>query len=291
MIHTSKQLKDKVRNISKGDNYVAKTLIRNYMMERLLERISLSEYRDHFILKGGMLIASFIGVDMRATMDIDTTVKALPVNENDVQKVVSRICEIPLDDGVRFRISSVTRILEDFEYPGIRMRMEAVLDRMKQVIKLDISTNDVITPGAIEYEYKLLFEDRVISLLTYNRETLLAEKVQTILTRGIASTRLRDYYDVYSIMKMQTDEVDKALLREAFNATCRKRESILSKEEMTETLIQIKDDAGMAQMWERFREKNYYVGDLDWESVLSVVLRVISTYIIEESGVSNSQVA
>lgn len=291
MIHTSKQLKDKVRNISKGDNYVAKTLIRNYMMERLLERISLSEYRDHFILKGGMLIASFIGVDMRATMDIDTTVKALPVNENDVQKVVSHICEIPLDDGVRFRISSVTRILEDFEYPGIRMRMEAVLDRMKQVIKLDISTDDVITPGAIEYEYKLLFEDRVISLLTYNRETLLAEKVQTILTRGIASTRLRDYYDVYSIMKMQTDEVDKALLREAFNATCRKRESILSKEEMTETLIQIKDDAGMAQMWERFREKNYYVGDLDWESVLSVVLRVISTYIIEESGVSNSQVA
>lgn len=186
MIHTSKQLKDKVRNISKGDNNVAKALIRTFMMERFLERVSLSKYKDNFILKGGMLVASLIGVDMRATMDIDTTVKALPLNEVDAERIISEICAIPLEDGVTFRVISVTNIMTDFEYPGIRMMLEATLDRMRQSIKLDISTDDVITPAAIEYEYKLMFEERTISLLTYNTETLLAEKLQTIFARGFS---------------------------------------------------------------------------------------------------------
>ncbi len=165
MIHTSKQLKDKVRNLSNGDNNIAKALIRNFMMERFLERVSLSEYRNNFILKGGMLVASIVGVDMRATMDIDTTVKALPLNESDTRRIISEICSIPVEDGVVFNITSVTSIMTDFEYPGIRIMMEATLDRMRQTIKLDISTDDVITPSAVEYEYKLMFEDRTLSLL------------------------------------------------------------------------------------------------------------------------------
>lgn len=127
MIRTSKQLKDKVRNVSKGDNDIAKVLIRTFMMERFLERVSLSKYRKNFILKGGMLVASMVGVDMRATMDIDTTVKALPLNEVDAEKIVSEICEIEIDDGVCFRITSVKTIMEDFEYPGIRMMLEATI--------------------------------------------------------------------------------------------------------------------------------------------------------------------
>ena len=165
MIHTSKQLKDKVRNISKGDNEVAKTLIRIFMMERFLERVSLSKYKNNFILKGGMLVASIVGVDMRATMDIDTTVKALPLNEVDAERIVTEICEIPLGDGVNFKITSVTNIMTDFEYPGIRMMLETTLERMRQPIKLDISTDDVITPAAVEYKYKLMFEDRTISII------------------------------------------------------------------------------------------------------------------------------
>lgn len=230
MIHTSKQLKDKVRNISKGDNDVAKALIRTFMMERFLERVSLSKYRNNFILKGGMLVASIVGVDMRATMDIDTTVKALPLNENDAERIISEICAIPLEDGVTFSITSVTNIMTDFEYPGIRMMLEATLDRMRQSIKLDISTDDVITPSAVEYDYKLMFEDRTISLLTYNTETLLAEKVQTIFARGIANTRMRDFYDVYSIVKMNVEKIDKDVLISAFHATCEKRETVFMRQ-------------------------------------------------------------
>jgi len=280
MIHTSKQLKDKVRNISKGDNDVAKALIRTFMMERFLERVSLSKYRNNFILKGGMLVASIVGVDMRATMDIDTTVKALPLNENDAERIISEICAIPLEDGVTFSITSVTNIMTDFEYPGIRMMLEATLDRMRQSIKLDISTDDVITPSAVEYEYKLMFEDRTISLLTYNTETLLAEKVQTIFARGIANTRMRDFYDVYGIVKMNAEKIDKDVLISAFHATCKKRETVFIKDEMTDTLSKIKENEAMAQMWEQFRKKNFFVGDLQWDEVICDVLKTIDEYIL-----------
>ena len=280
MIHTSKQLKDKVRNVSKGDNDIAKVLIRTFMMERFLERVSLSKYRNNIVLKGGMLVASMVGVDMRATMDIDTTVKALPLNEIDAEKIVSEICEIKVDDGIQFRITSVTTIMEDFEYPGIRMMLEATLDRMRQPIKLDISTDDVITPTAIEYEYKLMFEDRTISLLSYNTETLLAEKMQTILARGIANTRMRDFYDVYGIIKMNEDKIDKEILLEEFRATCEKRETVFSREEITSTLNKINDNEAMAQMWEQFKKKNFFVGVLSWEEVLAGVISKIEQYII-----------
>lgn len=276
MIHTSKQLKDKVRNISKGDNDIAKVLIRNFVMERFLERVSVSDYRNHFILKGGLLVASIIGIDMRATMDIDTTVKSLPLNVDDAQRIVSEICAIPLKDDVTFRITSVSDIMTDFEYPGVRIMLEAALERMKQVIKIDISTDDVITPSAVEYEYKLMFEDRTIPLLTYNVETLLAEKIQTILARGIANTRLRDYYDVYEVMKICAARVDKAILSQAFSATCKKRETLFSKEEISETLTMIEKDAGMAGMWEQFRKRNYYVCGLEWNEVLNGVLDAVA---------------
>lgn len=140
MISSSRQLKDKVRNISDGNSNKATTLIRNFMMERFLERVSISSYRDNFILKGGMLVASIVGVDMRATMDIDTTVKALPLNEADVQRIIEEICNIPLEDNVSFQIKSTRTIMEEFDYPGIRVMLEATLDRMRQPIKIDISS-------------------------------------------------------------------------------------------------------------------------------------------------------
>lgn len=279
MIHTAKQLKDKVRNISNGDNEVAKALIRIFIMERFLERVSLSKYKNNFILKGGMLVASIVGVDMRATMDIDTTVKALPLNETDAERIITEISEIQVDDGVSFRITSITNVMTDFEYPGIRMTIEATLERMRQPIKLDISTDDVITPAALEYEYKLMFEDRTISLLSYNIETLLAEKMQTIVARGIANTRMRDFYDVCGIGKMNADKIDFSILLEAFQATCRKRETVFSKEEIADTLSKIQSDETLAQMWEQFRKKNFFVGDLQWEDVLREVLHIMGKLI------------
>ena len=169
MIHTAKQLKDKVKNMSGGNSEVAQALIRTYFMERFLERVSVSEYRNNFILKGGMLVASIVGVDMRATMDIDTTVKALPLNEKDARAIIERIGELQLEDGVKFKITSVKEIMEEFDYPGIRMMIEANLERMRQPFKIDISTDDAITPGAVEYKYKLVSHIILICLMFFGR--------------------------------------------------------------------------------------------------------------------------
>ena len=224
-----------------------------------------------------MLVASMVGVDMRATMDIDTTVKALPLNEQDAGRIIREICEISVEDGVTFEITSVKHIMEDFDYPGIRMMLEAKLERTRQSIKIDISTDDAITPSAVEYEYKLMFEDRTISLLTYNLETLLAEKLQTILARGLANTRLRDFYDVYELMSKYGEAIDPSTMRQAFVATCRKRETGFEQEEVEEILTAIQQDEGLADMWIRYKEKNYYVEDLAWEDTLAKVAGAIES--------------
>lgn len=289
MIHTSKQLKDKVRNISLSDNNVARTLIRNFIMERFLERISLSSYNDNFILKGGMLVASMIGVDMRATMDIDTTVRAIPLNEEDTKRIITEICCLPVEDGVNFCISSVKTIMEEFDYPGIRIMLEATLDKMRQVIKIDISTDDVITPGAIEYEYKLMFEDRTIPLLTYNTETLLSEKIQTILARGTANTRLRDFYDVYTIMKIYENKIDEHTLLKAFHATCKKRETVFTKSEIEEIMQLLGSDWHMETSWKQFTGKNYFTGDLEWKEVMTYIDAVIKRFISDKTFMKNEQ--
>ena len=275
MIRTAKQLKDKVRNLSGGDNERAKMLIRCFMMERFLERLALSKYRENFILKGGMLVSSMVGVDMRSTMDIDTTVKALPLNERDAERIIREICEIPTEDGISFEIISVKRIMEDFDYPGIRMMLEARLERMRQSVKIDISTDDAITPSAAEYAYKLMFEDRTISLAAYNTETLLAEKIQTILTRGTANTRLRDFYDVYELTEKYGKDIDAPIMRQAFAATCKKRETPYEREEAEKILSAVRADEEMAAMWKRYSEKNYYVQDLTWERAAESVAEAL----------------
>lgn len=181
MIRTAMQLKAKIRNMSGGDSNKAQTLLRNYMMERFLERCAVSKYKKHFVLKGGMFIASYVGLETRATMDIDTTVQALPVTLESAKKVIQEIIDVPLGDGVIFEITSSKEIMEEHEYAGLRFVLDGYFDRIKQAIKIDISTGDAITPAAVEYSYPLMFEKRSISILYYNLETLLSEKMETIL--------------------------------------------------------------------------------------------------------------
>ncbi|MGF6989687.1 hypothetical protein M2150_000930 [Lachnospiraceae bacterium PM6-15] len=168
MIKTSTQLKAKVRNLSGSDSFKAQTLIRNFIMERFLERISLSSYRNNFILKGGMLVSAIVGLDMRATMDVDTTVRSMTLSIDSVKEIVEEIITIDAGDGVEFKITKITNIMEEFDYPGIRIALEASLDRLRQVIRLDVSTADIITPAAIEFSYKLMYEERSILLYAYN---------------------------------------------------------------------------------------------------------------------------
>ncbi len=275
MIHTSKQLKDKVRNISHGDNQTAQMLIRNFIMERFLERVSISTYRNNFILKGGMLVASLVGIDTRATMDIDSTLKALPLNEEDAVRIVNEIIRIHVEDGISFEIVKAAEIMDDFEYPGVRLVLEARLDRMKQRIKIDLSTDDVITPSAIRYSYRLMFEDRSIELMTYTPETLLAEKIQTILARGITTTRMRDYYDVYEIVVGNKVSIDKEVLAEAFTATCMKRKTIFGSEQIEKIVNEISTDEGLSNLWDLYKNDNFYVGDIKW----TVVCEAVCAYI------------
>ena len=275
MIHTSKQLKDKVRNVSHGDNQTAQMLIRNFIMERFLERVSLSRYRNNFILKGGMLVASLVGIDTRATMDIDSTLKALPLNEEDALRIVNEIIRIHVEDGISFAVVKAAEIMADFEYPGVRLVLEARLDRLKQRIKIDLSTDDVITPAAIRYSYRLMFEERSIELMTYTPETLLAEKIQTILARGITTTRMRDYYDVYEIVVGNKVSIDKEVLAEAFTATCMKRKTIFGSEQIEKIVNEISADEGLLNLWDLYKNDNFYVGDIKW----TVVCEAVCAYI------------
>ena len=219
MIKTARQLKDLIRNLSKDKSADAQILMRNYMMERFLERISLSEYRDKFILKGGMLVAAMVGLDARSTMDIDATVKGATVGIEDVENMIASIISVPVDDGVGFRVKRISEIMDEAEYPGIRVSMETEFDRVITPLKIDISTGDVIARGVIEFNYDLLLEDRSISLWSYNLETILAEKLQTVLARGILNTRMRDFYDIRMLLDTYEDKVNKAVLKDAFAAT------------------------------------------------------------------------
>ena len=243
MISTATQLKAKVRNLSGGDSKKAQTLIRNYIMERFLERIALSQYRNNFILKGGMLVAAVVGLDTRATMDIDTTVKSLNLTKDNAVRIVEDIISIDIDDGVRFQITKVTDIMEEHDYPGIRFMLETTLDKMRQTIKIDISTGDIITPRAVEYSYRLMFENRAISLWTYNLETLLAEKLETIMARGTANTRMRDFYDIYVISNRET--YDREILKKAFAATSTKRNTTNQIPDFRTILSTVDTDDGM----------------------------------------------
>ena len=271
MIKTSRQLKDKVKNLSGSDSRKAQIYLRNYFMERFLERVSLSNYNDKFVLKGGMLVASLVGLQMRATMDIDTTIRNITVNITEAEKIVSDIIAVKIGDNVAFSISSFGEIMEEHDYPGIRFMLEAKLDTIKQPIKIDISTGDVITPAAVSYSYQLMFEDRSIPIYTYNVETLLAEKLETMMARGIANTRLRDFYDVCTIMDSSKDKIDMDNLRRAFIATSEKRNTSGMIDDINSIMTDIRNNVEMAKLWNSYRSKNFYVGELIWSEVLDVI--------------------
>ena len=273
MIKSSIGLKAKVRNVSKGNSGVAQALIRIFFMERFLERISLSKYKNKFVIKGGMLVSSLIGVNLRTTMDIDTTVEAISLEKDELKKIIMEICEIPLDDHVSFKIIYMETIMDEFDYQGIRIHMEALLENLKQPIKIDVSTDDAITPGAIEYKYSLLFEERSILLNTYNIETLMAEKSQTIISRGLANTRMRDFYDLYEIIQKLNFSWD--IYRQAFFSTCTKRKTSFSKERVEAELINISSSMKMKEMWNKFKSKNYYVDDIEYSIILKNIYDTI----------------
>ena len=269
MIHSSKQLKDLIRNLSKEVGIEAHVLIRKYMMERFLERVSSSKYNGSFILKGGMLVAAFVGVEARATMDIDTTIKGIPVTIVDMERTITEISNIDLDDNVKFRIKKVSEIMDEAEYSGIRFSMDAVLDGAVIPLKIDISTGDVITPREIAYSYKLMFEDRTIPIMTYPIETVLAEKLETVISRSITNTRMRDFYDIHILLKSQNINAD--ILALALERTAKKRGNFKLLENAESVLKIVKSDEDMKRLWNIYQKKFKYAGEYTWDEVIHSV--------------------
>ena len=261
-------VKAKIKNKAGGSSDKSQIMLRIYLMERLLERVSLSRYRDNFVLKGGLLVSSLVGVDMRSTMDIDTTVKSLPLNKSAIQKILEEIMAIGLEDGVLFRITKVQDIREGHEYEGVRFMIDCTMDKLKQTIKMDISTGDEITPKAIAHELPLIIEDRTIELWAYNLETLLTEKLETIMVRAEANTRMRDFYDIHVLLEQDAVTIDRDTMKAAFYATCNKRGSIELIGTIDDVINKIADDETMRQLWNNYRKTNYYVGALEWEEVI-----------------------
>lgn len=271
MIHTSRQLKALVRNLSKGDSMQAQILIRNYIMERFLERLSLSPYQGNFILKGGILVSAMVGIDTRSTMDIDATIKNLPLSAQTAESILAEIISVPIDDGVLFKMERISEIMDEAEYSGIRASLMAFIDTMRTPLKLDISTGDRITPREIEYQFKLMFEDRSITVLAYNLETVLAEKLETVLSRGTANTRLRDFYDLYILQHDCTQSFDVNTLSEAFRITCAHRNSQAAVSKGAETLHKVRENAEMQNLWTAYQQKFSYAEGISWEAVMDAV--------------------
>lgn len=245
--------------------------MRNYMMERFLERISLSKYRDKFILKGGMLVAAMVGLDARSTMDLDATVRGANVNVEDIENLIAAIVTVPLDDGVTFQLKGISEIMDEAEYPGIRVSMSAIFDGVVTPLKIDISTGDAITPKEVRYSFKLMLEDRSIEIWTYNLETVLAEKLETIITRTTTNTRMRDFYDIYVLVQLHGSTLNSPVLHDALLATSRKRGTEYHLAEAREVFDEVESSPVMQKLWEAYRKKFSYASDVEWPMVMEAV--------------------
>ncbi len=267
-------LKGRIKNYAKSNNIAAQVVLQNYMFECFLARLSVSEYHEKFVVKGGMLIAAIVGLDTRSTMDLDTTLRNLPLTEEKISDAINIICEIDMKDDVVFTVKSIEPIRKDDIYGGYCVRLDAVYDTIVTPLSIDVSTGDVITPDAVKYEFSGIFDEDIrISLWGYNIETVIAEKVETILRRGVFTTRPRDYYDVYILGT--TQEYDKKIYKEALKATAEHRGSTEQISDVEGILKQISDSDDLKDMWRKYQKKFAYASDISYENVLEVLRKIV----------------
>ena len=269
------QLKARIKNLALKNHIPAQAVLQSFMMERLLERISISKYKDKFILKGGMLVASLVGIHSRTTMDMDATLRGYPLSKETLQNVLSEICAIELNDEVILALGHILPIRGDDEYGGYRAALTAKYESINTPLKIDVTTGDVITPEAIRYAFRSNFEDKRFDIWVYNIETILAEKVETILRRSVLNTRPRDFYDVYILMKMRQRAINKKIFKAALNATSRKRMSLAVLQEKEKILQTIQSDETMRQRWVRYCKENYYAKGIEFEDVIEILIGIV----------------
>jgi predicted nucleotidyltransferase component of viral defense system len=265
------QLKDWIKNKSKQTGAPANTLLQSYMMERFLERVSVSYYRENIILKGGFLIAAMVGADKRSTMDMDTTIKGLPVDRNGIKHILTEIISIGIGDQVTFEIQDIKPIHDVSDYDDFRVGLRACLFTVQVNMKIDITTGDTIVPREIEYPYKLMFEDRTIPVMAYNLCTILAEKVETILSRNVANTRGRDFYDVYILLLRGKDRISRAELLNAIQVKASERGSELAVSNYEKLLTDVSESPDIARIWGTYSNRYSYAKGIDLLDIIKVI--------------------
>ena len=269
------QLKAWIKNMSAKVDVNENIILQNYMLERLLERISVSEYKYKFILKGGMLITAIVGIDMRNTLDMDATIKGFDLEKDNLENILNEIFNIDLDDGVTFEFRGIKEIRQEDEYGGYRVSLDAKFDKLVVPMKLDITTGDVITPKEIKYKFDLLFEERSIEILDYNMETVIADKFETIISRNVDTTRARDFYDIYILWTTQQKNFDKKSLKQAIIKKFEYRGSVDKLNNIDEIVEVIKESEALKEHWKNYQGKFSYAKDISYEDTVKELMEIV----------------
>lgn len=271
---TPEQLKGAIRNIAKNNNLMPQEVLQMFLFERILERLAMSDYKENFILKGGLLISSMIGITERTTMDMDTTVRGIRMEEETISDIIKEIIAIDVGDEIAFEFVKIEPIREDEAYNNFRVHLKAVYGKVNNPMKIDITTGDKITPAAVEYSYKMMFEEKQVPVMAYTLETILAEKYETIIRRNIGTTRARDFYDLYVLFQSRKDEVRRDVLRLAVRHTASKRGSLEELNEYAEICEELRNEEALHKLWANYTMENAYAAHLKYTDVVDNVLEV-----------------
>ena len=274
------QLKAYIKNKAAEKHISAQLVMQNYMLERLLERISLSPYKNNFILKGGFLISTIVGLDTRATMDLDTTIKGFTLTHKAIYKIFAEICAVQIADDVTFTIVGISDIRETDDYPGIRVALKATYPPISVPLTVDVTTGDMITPHEVDYSFHLLFDNRTIHILAYNLETVLAKKLETVLSRNIANTRPRDYYDIHILYALRGAECDHATLRRAVERTAQKRGSEMILSDYPKITKEIFESDTLRKLWKKYIREYEYAKDISFDDTCRTIQTIMDTIMI-----------
>ncbi len=274
-------IKEKVKDIEKTHNLSHYEILQRYMFERILERISVSKYQNNFILKGGLLLSAMFGIDNRTTRDMDATITGIDISKEKMLKVLNQILSIELDDGVKFDVIDITDIREEDEYGGNKYHIVGRKENLKINLEIDISTGDKVTPRELKFNYPLLFENKTILINSYNIETILAEKIETILRRGKFNSRMKDFYDIYFFLNNLKNEMDISILKEAVKNTFEKRNSFEYLKDYKEIILSIKNSEKIAKLWQIYSDRYKYANNISIEKILDLLLKNINELDIE----------
>ena len=271
MIKNRDSLKAKVSNLSKKTNIPNKYLIQNFMFEALLKRISMSIYKDKFIIKGGLLLSSIFGVNLRSTMDLDTTIKGLPLDRETITKVINEIISIDIEDNIKLEIENIKDIREEELYSGFEVNLKTEFDGLKTNLMIDITTGDVITYKEVEFKYSTIFENETINIMTYNYETIIAEKFESIISRNIDNTRMKDYYDLYMFVNLKWNDINKDTLRKAIINTSKARETLDYIDNASKYIELISNDSRLKSLWNSYQNNYEYAKDIEFIDTINAI--------------------